>query len=154
MLTRPDGTQFSWDYEGRLAQAVLPNGGGTVTFHYDPFGKRIQKSGPLGTTNYFYDGQNTLETADQNGNPLAGYSGTGNIDEPLAESASGAVAYYEQDGLGTVTSLTDVNGNPLNTYTYDSFGNLTASTVAATNPFQYTGREFDQETNIYYYRAR
>ena len=44
MLTRPDGTQFSWDYEGRLAQAVLPNGGGTVTFHYDPFGKRIQKS--------------------------------------------------------------------------------------------------------------
>ena len=37
---------------------------------------------------------------------------------------------------------------------YDSFGNLTASTGTITNPFQYTGREFDSETGLYYYRAR
>jgi RHS repeat-associated protein len=154
MLTRPDGTQFSWDYENRLSQAVLPSGGGTVTFYYDPFGRRIQKSGPLGITNYFYDGPNILETADQNGNVLASYADTQSIDEPLAESASGSVAYYEQDGLGTVTSLTDVNGNPLDTYTYDSYGNLTDSTGNFPNPFQFTGREFDQETEDYYYRAR
>ena len=154
MLTRPDGTQFSWDYEGRVAQAVLPNGGGTVTFHYDPFGKRIQKSGLLGTTNYFYDGRDILETADQNGNPLARYAGALEVDEPLSELVSGTMGYYEQDGNSTVTSLTDMNGNALNTYTYDTFGNLTASTLAAANPFQYTGREFDSETGIYEYRAR
>jgi len=39
-------------------------------------------------------------------------------------------------------------------YAYDSFGKLTASTGTLTNPFQYTGREFDQETGIYEYRAR
>ena len=39
-------------------------------------------------------------------------------------------------------------------YVYDSFGNLTASTGTITNPFQYTGREFDSETGLYYYRAR
>src|SRR5437867_9937580 len=39
-------------------------------------------------------------------------------------------------------------------YTYDSFGNLTASTGTVTNPFRYTAREFDTETGIYYYRAR
>ena len=153
MLTR-DGTQFSWDYENRLTQAVLPSGGGTVTFYYDPFGRRIQKSGPLGTTNYLYDGRNILETADQNANVLARYADTQSLDEPLAELASGTTGYYEQDGLGTVTSLSDVNGNPANTYTYDSFGNLTASTGTITNPFQYTGREFDQESGIYEYRAR
>lgn len=38
--------------------------------------------------------------------------------------------------------------------TYDSFGNLTASTGTITNPFRYTAREFDQETGIYFYRAR
>ena len=42
----------------------------------------------------------------------------------------------------------------LPTYTYDSFGNLTASTGSLTNPFQYTARESDPETGLYYYRAR
>ena len=37
---------------------------------------------------------------------------------------------------------------------YDSFGNLTNSLGSITNPFRYTAREFDAETNLYYYRAR
>jgi hypothetical protein len=37
-----------------------------------------------------------------------------------------------------------------NTYTDDSFGNLTGSVA---NSFRYTGREFDGETGLYYYRA-
>jgi RHS repeat-associated protein len=40
------------------------------------------------------------------------------------------------------------------TYTYDSFGNLISSTGAVTNSFRYTAREFDTETDLYYYRAR
>src|SRR6185437_10933981 len=39
-------------------------------------------------------------------------------------------------------------------YTYDSFGKLTATNGSLTNPFRYTGREFDSETGLYYYRAR
>jgi RHS repeat-associated protein len=39
-------------------------------------------------------------------------------------------------------------------YTYDSFGNLVASSGSITNSFRYTGREFDTETGLYYYRAR
>jgi RHS repeat-associated protein len=42
----------------------------------------------------------------------------------------------------------------VNTYVYDSFGNLAASTGTLTNPFQYTGRDFDPETGLRYYRAR
>ena len=39
---------------------------------------------------------------------------------------------------------------------YESFGNLTFSegTPADSNSFRYTGREFDEETGLYYYRAR
>lgn len=40
------------------------------------------------------------------------------------------------------------------TYTYDSFGNTTNSSGSLTNFFRYTSREFDTETNLYYYRAR
>jgi RHS repeat-associated protein len=36
----------------------------------------------------------------------------------------------------------------------DSYGNLTASTGSLVNSFRYTGREFDSEANLYYYRAR
>ncbi len=39
-------------------------------------------------------------------------------------------------------------------YTYDSFGKLTASTGSLVNPFRYTARESDTETNLYFYRAR
>jgi YD repeat-containing protein len=59
-LNDPSGKSYSWDFENRLTQAIVP-GTGTVTFKYDPFGRRIQKSGPLGTTNYLYDGPNLLE---------------------------------------------------------------------------------------------
>ncbi len=45
-------------------------------------------------------------------------------------------------------------GTLTNTYTYDSFGKLTGSTGTLINHFQYTGREFDSETGLYYDRAR
>ena len=50
--------------------------------------------------------------------------------------------------------MTDGSGQLAASYVYDSFGNLTASSGTITNPFQYTGREFDSESGLYYYRAR
>jgi RHS repeat-associated protein len=58
------------------------------------------------------------------------------------------------DWLGSVTSLSNSSGALANTYAYDSFGKVTASTSTVTNPLQYTAREFDTETNLNYYRAR
>jgi RHS repeat-associated protein len=154
----PAGAQYSWDFENRLTQVVLPGAGGTVNFKYDPFGRRAQKAFIQGstttTTNYLYDDANILETTDQGGNVLARYTDTLNVDEPLSELISGTASYYEQDGIGSVTSLSNSAGALVSTYTYDSFGKLTASTGTLANPFQYTGRELDGETGEYYYRAR
>ena len=131
---------------------------GTVSFEYDPFGRRIEKAfsenGTTTTTNYLYDGDDTVESVDQNGNEEAKYVQGLGIDEPLAQSSNGTVSYYEQDGLGSVTSLTNSAGAVASSYTYDSFGNVTASTGTVSNPFQFTAREFDSETGFYYYRAR
>lgn len=109
---------------------------------------------PCATTNYLYDGTKLAAEVDNAGNVLAKYTQSKGIDKPLAQLRSGTVSYYEQDGLGSVTSLSNSAGTVVETYAYDSYGKLTASTGTLVNPFQYTGREFDSETGIYYYRAR
>lgn len=95
-----------------------------------------------------------METTNSSGGILSRFAQGQNIDEPLAESASGATDYYEADGLGSITSLTNGTGTIAQTYTYDSFGNVTHSTGTLVNPLQYTARDFDSETGLSYYRAR
>jgi len=154
MVNSSGTTTYSWDYENRLVSAALPNSGGTVYFKYDPFGRRIYKSSPSSASIYAYDGDNIAEETNSTGTAVARYAQGLNIDEPLAMLRSGATSYYQADGLGSLTSLSTTSGAMANTYTYDSFGNLTASTGSVTNSFRYTGREWDSETNLYYYRAR
>ncbi len=154
-LSDPSGKSYSWDFENRLTQAVVPGtNGGTTTLKYDPFGRRIQKSGPLGTTNYLYDGINLLGEVDPSGNALARYTQGPNVDEPMAELRSGSTTYYQADGLGSITSLTNPSATIAASYGYDAFGNLSTSSGSLTNSFRYTGREFDPETNLYNYRTR
>ena len=108
----------------------------------------------LGPTIYLYEGANVLEEIDNSGNVLARYSQGKSLDEALAQLRVGATSYYQADGLGSITSLSNSAGALAQTYTYDSFGKLTAFTGTLTNPFQFTGRESDSETGEYYYRAR
>jgi len=45
----PNGTtSYAWDFENRVASVTLPGSGGTVTFQYDPFGRRSEKILPGG----------------------------------------------------------------------------------------------------------
>jgi RHS repeat-associated protein len=157
LLTKVDSTgttRYAWDFENRLSSVTLPGSPGTVTFKYDPFGRRICKSSSTATGIYAYDGNNLIEETNSSGAVVARYSQGLNIDEPLALLCSSATSYYQADGLGSVTSLTSSAGAVANTYTYDTFGNLTASTGTLVNPFRYTARESDPETSLYYYRAR
>jgi RHS repeat-associated protein len=147
-------TQYAWDFDNRLAQVVLPGTGGTVSFKYDPFGRRIQKGSASGTVNYLYDGRNPLEELDASGNVLARYTQGPSIDEPISELRGSTTSFYQVDFLGSITSLTNSAGALANTYTYDSFGKLIGSAGTLTNPFQFTGREFDPETGLYNYRFR
>lgn len=154
-LSDPQGRNFIWDFENRLVQAVVPGtNGGTTTFKYDPFGRRIQKSGPLGTVSYLYDGSNIIEELDQSGNALARYTQGGLIDEPFSVLQGTTTSYYQTDGLGSITSLTSSAGSQPSNYVYDSFGKLTVSTGTLSNQFQYTARELDSEIDVYFYRAR
>ncbi len=106
------------------------------------------------TTIYVYDGSNIEEELNANGTLGERYTYGPGVDEPLVGQRQPKIFFYEADGLGSVTSLTDPTGAVAATYTYDSFGFLTNSTGSATNWFRYTAREFDSDTALYYYRAR
>ncbi|HEY6369149.1 MAG TPA: RHS repeat-associated core domain-containing protein, partial [Candidatus Sulfotelmatobacter sp.] len=148
-------TTYAWDYENRMTSVTLPGTGGTVSFKYDPFGRRIYKSSSSATSIYAYDGDNLIEETNSSGAVVARYSGTvDRLDEPLAMQRSSVTSYYQGDGLGSPTSLSNAAGSLTQTYAFDSFGNQTASSGSITNPFRFTGREFDSETNLYFYRAR
>jgi RHS repeat-associated protein len=156
-LTKTDSTgptNYTWDFENRLTSVTLPAGGGTVSFKYDPFGRRIYKSSSSGTSVFAYDGDNLIEETNAAGAVVARYSQGLNIDEPLAMLRSSATSFYHADGLGSITSLANAAGALAQTYTFDSFGKQTATSGSLVNPFQYTGRESDSETGLYYYRAR
>jgi RHS repeat-associated protein len=53
-----------------------------------------------------------------------------------------------------VTDLTDSTGVTAKSYAYDAYGNIVDQTGTVDQPYTYTGREFDAETGLYYYRAR
>jgi len=157
ILTKTDTTgttSYTWDFENRLTTVTLPGSGGTVSFKHDPYGRRIYKDSLAGPTVFAYDGANLIEETNSSGVVVARYAQGWKVDEPLAMLRTGGTNYYNADGLGSVTSLTNSSGAPAEMYTYDSFGKVTASSGSLTNPFQYTGRELDLETGLYYYRAR
>jgi RHS repeat-associated protein len=153
----PDGTTtYSWDYENRLVKVVTATT--TAEYAYDPFGKRIEakvtENGATTTTRYFYDNQAILFEYDEKGNIGNRYIHGLRIDEPLMLTASKDKYYYHADGLGSIIALTDTAGKAVQTYEYDSFGNLKDQKNRVKQPFIYTGREWDKETRLYYYRAR
>ncbi len=81
------------------------------------------------------------------------------VDEVLArlEDDQGVqdLAWYLADRLGSVRQQVQTDGTILNEINYDSFGNILNETDPAEGDrFKYTGREYDDLTGLYYYRAR
>jgi RHS repeat-associated protein len=145
-------TTYGYDYENKLASVTSP--GLSAQYQYDPFGRRIQKTVNGVTTKYAYDGSDIVTQYDGAGNPIAGYVFSLAIDDPLSVTQAGGTYFYHKDSLGSITDLTDSTGNAVQSYDYGSFGNIVGTSGTLTQPFTFTGREFDAETGLYYYRAR
>ena len=161
-------TELSWDYRNRLTEIITYNAPGDIIkqarYSYDVNNRRISKSvdpdgvgSQVAITEYFvYDGDNIALSFDGESKQNHRYLyGTG-IDQILAdENARGEVLWSLKDKQSTVRELIDSEGTILNRISYDSFGNITAQTNPDINiRFSYTGRELDEETGLYYYRAR
>jgi len=147
-------TAYTWDARNRLTAI---NGyksdctALTASFSYDALNRRTSKTINGTTTQYVYDGSDIIQEITNS--VKTNYVRTLDIDEPLTRISGSSIRHYVKDALGSTLALTDDTGAAVTTYTYDAFGNMTASGEASENPFQYTGRENDG-TGLLYYRAR
>jgi len=88
-------------------------------------------------------------------NIVARYTHGVGVDEPLIIEKGGQFFFYQADGLGSVTDITDNSGIVKQHYTYSAFGEIESQLdVNFIQSYTFTGREFDSETGLYFYRAR
>jgi RHS repeat-associated protein len=159
LLATGNYTAYTYDAENRLTKvedfvAGNPTAAFTSTYRYDGLGRRIEKVANGQTKRYVYDGEDILLEYDGSNVLQARYTHGPGIDEPIAVTKGSSTFFYHQDGLGTVTDLTDSSGATAKSYAYDAYGNLVDQTGSVEQPYTYTGREFDSESGLYYYRAR
>lgn len=162
---------YTYDYENRLIKAETRHEDETivVSFKYDPFGRRIEKrveeiehgkADEAKIYTYVYDNEDVIleyKTGSEDGKSkteVTKYVHGPGIDEPLSIQRKGEVYFYHADGLGSIVALTDNRHKVVESYSYDSFGNLKRHGDKVKNAFTYTSREWDRETGLYYYRAR
>jgi RHS repeat-associated protein len=152
LIEKDDGTDvwtYEWNARNQLVE-VLENETTITTYAYDPLGRRVEKVVGATTTAYTYDFEDILrETA---GGTTTNYVHGGGIDEPLAKEVGTTKSYYHADALGSIIRRTTSAGGVNHDYRYDAFGRIEVGFNE--NGYSFTGREWDSETGLLYYRAR
>jgi RHS repeat-associated protein len=147
-------TFYSWDHDNKLVEISYADGTTNRFAYYPSSSLRHTKEDSGGTNHYVYDGQNLLQELDGLGGLIAQYQYSLGIDSLLARTAGGNQQYYLRDMIGSVTAVADANQDLLATYRYDAFGTVRRETGAANNSYLFTSRRLDQDSGLYYYRAR
>ncbi len=125
-----------------------------VQYRYDFADRRVAKTCAGVTTKYCYDGYQVIAEYENEVLKRKFVYGPW-IDEPIMmiNIATGQKYYYHFDGLGSVVALSNNSGQVVERYSYDVFGEPNR-TSSVGNPYLFTGREYDAETGLYYYRFR
>ena len=174
--TSEDGLyRYAYDEENRLTAVTRKSDSRLVgQYQYDALSRRIKKvaagtpSSPI-ETRYFYDDARLVEEQTPGGATLATYIYGNYVDEVLTMNRGATTYYYHQNSLWSVEAVTDAAGNVVERYAYDAYalpsildaaGNLLPPNAWGTphsaigNPWMFTGRQFDEETGLYFHRAR
>jgi RHS repeat-associated protein len=66
----------------------------------------------------------------------------------------GSVYYYARDNQGSVLALFNASMQVTHSNQYSPYGEIESASGSVPQPFRFTGREYDSETGLYYYRAK
>ena len=146
--------EYAYDTRDLLVET---RSGTTITgrYAYDGFGRRYLKYGLEGARQYLYYETSTLHELSETGLEVAKYEYGGSSllsfvrsDEPRR--------FHHQDALGSVVALSDSSGSVVARYHLDAWGRyrVPSELSASANRFGFTGYLFDQETDLYYAKAR
>ena len=167
---------FSYDPNDRIVGATYDANGNTLvsasrTFQYDSLNRLTSFNAGTVTMQYDGDGNRVAKGATRYLVDDNGPTGLPQVVEEIAAGAvqktyvygpdrisqtivRGATSYYGYDAHGDVRLLMDGTGAVTDTYDYDAWGNLIASTGTTPNFYLYQGEQYDAESKLYYLRAR
>ena len=170
--------QYGYDYNGNMTS--MPDATGTVTLGYDAADRLTSIAYPDSrpATSYTYNGRNKKVTQTV-GTEITGYlwdwdqivrelDGAGltratlihglglgaDVGSLVKAERSGQNQFFHYDWRGSVTNLTDSSNAIIKSYTYDAFGNVTASSGSAVNPYQFSSKQFDGNSGLSYFGRR
>ena len=132
-------TTYTYNDLNELASIVNPDST-TTTFQYSPFGFLI------GTN---INGTQTSDLVDPTGltNVVSTYNGAGSLIAHynfglglVSQTGPSGTGYYDFDGSGNTTGITDSTGAYVNRYSYLPFGETTVTSAALPNPFTFAGQ--------------
>ncbi len=159
-------TSYQYDYRNQLVSFSVPGNNLSATYTYDALGRRIAKqisdNSSLNTVHYFYHNWQVIEEQDASDLTEATYVYGLYIDEVLNmqrdvdDDTLIEDYYYHTDDLYNVVAITDSSGAVVERYDYDDFGKPSISIQQSSiqNPYLFTGRRLDPETDFYHYRTR
>lgn len=153
LASKTEGTDswaYDWNANNELTR-VTKNSVEQARFAYDPLGRRVEKVAGGVTTAYVYAGVEVLR--ERRGAGSRTYVHGPGIDATLAVEDGGTASYYHSDALGSVVAVTSQAGSVTHLRGYDAWGNLEGPSNPGDGP-AFTGREWDSESELYYYRAR
>ncbi|MEA5039039.1 MAG: RHS repeat-associated core domain-containing protein [Clostridiaceae bacterium] len=156
-----DSTEYSYNGRNQLCGVAL-SGGGNFAYTYNAEGLRSSKVSEDGTVNYVY--QNGIILLEMDGDGAVTAKNVWGI-RLLERKTADADYGYRFDGHGDIIALTDEHGTMLEDYSYDPYGvdlreettdirNWERDSLTLDNPFRYCGEYLDEETGLYYLRAR
>lgn len=149
---------FTFDSLNRLTK-VKTEDGKEVSYTYNGDGLLYERLEGSSRTRYYYDEAAKLiaEADVSSGTPSITYTYIYDLSGRLwsrVDHSSSQVQYYQLNGHGDVVGLSDSQGQQLNTYTYDIWGNPETEEETVPNIFRYSGEYWDSTTNLQYLRAR
>jgi RHS repeat-associated protein len=140
---------YSWNYKNELLSSNKI--GKAVSYAYDENGQRILKSVTVGSTiKTYYPNQYTEKENGISRDRI--YLGDTNI----ATIKNNVIYYSHSDQLGSSSIETNAAGQIVESLDYYPFGSVRLDEKTSTyeDNHKYTGKELDEETNLYYYGAR
>lgn len=151
-MLNDDKHTYAYDFNNKLVSVDQTVG----TYKYDALGRRIAKNNTL----FYYVGDQMVEEVTDG--VTTSYLYGNEIDEALQMKKGNEAYYYHANHIGNVVILTDSKGELIERVDYDSYGHplftfadgSSASTSMVNNSILFAGREYDSESEAYYYRSR
>ncbi|MGI0493175.1 RHS repeat domain-containing protein [Alkalinema pantanalense CENA528] len=106
------------------------------------------------TTYFVYDRDHVA--LEFTGNRVTRYLYGPGVDQVLAQQVGDRTDWFLADHLGSTRALIDNSGVIQKSFTYDAFGKVVGESgnAGVDTRYRFTGREWDGESQQYYYRAR